>query len=249
MYTAVIVDDEKAQQELLSGMLRDQFPQITLMDICSSVDEGVQKINKINPHLVFLDVVMPPKNGFDLLFELGEINFEIIFTTSFEEYAVKAFKVSAVDYLLKPFGASELKNAIEKFEKRIQSRHTINNIDVLLQNLRSKIISKTKIALPSQKGYVFVEVCDIVRCEADNTYTTFFFTDKSSLVVSKSIKECEEILSDFQFFRIHLSYLINLNYVKEYLKGDGGQVRMTDGSVIDVSRRKKEEFLKALHKI
>lgn len=249
MYNSMIIDDEKPQQELLAEMLHDHFPEIVVTDICSSVDEGIQTIKKTNPHLVFLDVLMPPKTGFDLLHELGEINFEIIFTTSYADFAIKAFKVSAVDFLLKPFGVNDLKPAIKKFEQRFHEKRTVNNIDILLQNLRSKISNKTKIALPSQKGFVFVEVLNIVRCEADNSYTTFFFTDNASLVVSKSIKDCEDILSDFNFFRVHLSHLINLNYVKEYMKGDGGQVRMTDGSIIDVSRRKKEEFLKALHKI
>lgn len=249
MYNSMIIDDEKPQQELLAEMLHDHFPEIVVTDICSSVDEGIQTIKKTNPHLVFLDVLMPPKTGFDLLHELGEINFEIIFTTSYADFAIKAFKVSAVDFLLKPFGVNDLKPAIKKFEQRFHEKRTVNNIDILLQNLRSKISNKTKIALPSQKGFVFVEVLNIVRCEADNSYTTFFFTDNASLVVSKSIKDCEDILSDFNFFRVHLSHLINLNYVKEYMKGDGGQAKMTDGSIIDVSRRKKEEFLKALHKI
>lgn len=249
MYTTLIIDDEIPQQELLSEMLHDHFPEIEVVDTCSSVDAGLLSIKKTSPHLVFLDVLMPPKTGFDLLQELGEINFEIIFTTSYADFAIKAFKVSAVDFLLKPFGVNDLKPAIQKFEKRFQEKRTINNIDILLQNLRSKISNKTKIALPSQKGFVFVEVLNIVRCEADNSYTTFFFIDNTSLVVSKSIKDCEDILSDYYFFRVHLSHLINLNYVKEYMKGDGGQVKMTDGSVIDVSRRKKDEFLKALHKI
>ncbi len=249
MYKTLIVDDEPAQQDLLKGMLLKNFPQFELMEICNSVDEGLAKIKSLHPQLVFLDVVMPPKTGFDLLSDLKEIDFEVIFTTSFEQYAIKAFKVSAVDYLLKPFGLNELRCALEKFEQQFSMKHSLEHIQSLLHNISLNTSDKIKIALPTLNGFVFVQVNDIVRCESDNTYTTFFFADKRTLVTSKTIKDCEELLCDYNFFRIHNSHLINMRYIREYIKGDGGQVKMTDGSMVDVSRRKKDEFVHLLKKL
>ncbi len=249
MYTAFIVDDEKHQQETLVDLLTENFPQYSVAAVCSSVPEAVEKIKSLKPQLVFLDVVMPPHTGFDLLTQLEERNFEVIFTTSHEQYAIHAFKVSAVDYLLKPFGKNELGDALKKFEGKISDKKSSRHMEVLLQNLNSTALDHTKIALPTLSGFVFVQVKDIVRCKADNTYTTFFISDKRQFVVSKSMKECEELLRDFNFFRTHVSHLINMNQISEYLKGDGGTVKMTDGASVDVSRHKKDEFLKQLRKI
>lgn len=249
MYSALIVDDEKAQQDILSSLLKNHFPQFDLLSICSSVDEGIIQIMKHRPQLVFLDVEMPPKTGFDLLGAIGLINFEVIFTTSFEKYAIKAFKVSAVDFLLKPFGLMELKEALLKFEQRFNGKNSHEHIKTLLHNLNAITSEKNKIALPTINGYVFVNIADVVRCESDNTYSTFYFADKTKLLVSKTLKECEDLLSEFNFFRIHNSHLINMNFIKEYIKGEGGQVRMTDGSLVDVSRRKRDEFLTILKRL
>ena len=149
MIRTLIVDDEQPQQEILSSLLRNNFPQFDVLDICSSVDQGVKQVNALQPHLVFLDVVMPPKTGFDLLSELGQINFEVIFTTSFEEYALRAFKVSAVDYLLKPFGLMELTAAIKKLEAKMAPIQHNDHIEMLLENLRSDESQEERIALPT----------------------------------------------------------------------------------------------------
>lgn len=249
MHSCIIVDDEKDQQQLLAGMLGENFPEYNIAGICSGVEEGLKEIQRHKPQLVFLDVLMPPKTGFDLLNGLKEINFETIFTTSYEEYAIKAFKVSAVDYLLKPFGTEELKNALVKFEERFVLKNSLQHIQTLLHNIHNNISEKTKIALPTMQGFIFVEVGNIIRCEADNVYTTFYFADKSKAVVSKAMSDCEELLGEFNFFRTHTSHLINMRCVKEYIKGDGGYVKMTDGSTADVSRRKKDEFLSLLLKL
>ena len=246
-YSTIIVDDESAQQKILLDMLKD-FNQYDVVDVCSSVDEAVSKVRILKPSLVFLDVVMPPKTGFDFLSEVYMIDFEIIFTTSFEKYAVNAFKVSAVDYLLKPFSVSDLRVALDKFEAKSASNNSFGHLRNLLENINSNTLNKTKIALATLTGFVFVEVGNIVRCEADNQYTTYIFSDKSKLVVAKNIKDCEDLLAGYGFFRIHNSHLINLDYVKEYIKGIGGQVRMTDGIIIDVSRRKKDEFISLLNR-
>ena len=247
-YSCIIVDDEKPQQEILKGMLTKGFADYRLEAICSSVDEGIKKIKSIKPQLVFLDVQMPPKTGFDLLNSFDTINFEIIFTTSFEHFAIKAFKFSAIDYLLKPFSEEDLAIALKKFEAKNAVQNSLKNVQNLLMNINQNTSDKARIALPTMSGFVFAQVNDIIRCESDNNYTTFYFNDKGSLMVSKTLKDCEELLEEYQFFRIHASHLINMRYIKEYIKGDGGQVKMTDGSVVDVSRRKKDEFLQHLNK-
>lgn len=248
-FSCIIVDDEKPQQEILSTMLSKSFPEYRLETICSSVDDGIKKIKTLKPELVFLDVQMPPKTGFDLLTALDQINFEVIFTTSFEHFAIKAFKFSAIDYLLKPFSEDDLAVALKKFEAKNAVQNSLINVQNLLMNINQNTSEKARIALPTMSGFVFAQVNDILRCESDNNYTTFYFNDKSNLMVSKTLKDCEELLEDYNFFRVHASHLINMRYIKEYIKGDGGQVKMTDGSVVDVSRRKKDEFLQQLNKL
>jgi two-component system LytT family response regulator len=249
MYSCIIIDDEKHQQEKLTKLLREEFPEYSLLAVCSSVEEGAEKIMELKPQLVFLDVVMPPKTGFDLLNELPQRNFEVIFTTSYEEFAIDAFKVSAVDYLLKPFGADELRNGLKKFEQKVSGQHSLNHLELLLENLRTNSIEKTRVALPTFTGFVFVPVSDIIRCEADDNYSQFYFVDKSTLLISKTLKDCEALLTPYNFFRIHHSHLINMRFVKEYMKGKGGSVKMTDGSTLEVSIKKKDDFLKTFRRV
>jgi two-component system LytT family response regulator len=249
MHTALIVDDEPAQQELLSNMLRKNFPNYELKAICSDVNSGIEKINYYQPELVFLDVVMPPKTGFDLLSSYKQVPFEVIFTTSHEQFAINAFKVSAVDYLLKPFGAEELKTALQKFEQRIAAKQSMQHFETLLHNIHNNTSDKARIALPTLNGFVFVQASDILRCEGDNVYTIIWMADKTKHLISKTLKECEELLTQYNFFRIHQSHLINMRHINEYIKGDGGIVKMIDGAMLDVSRRKRDEFLMVLNKI
>lgn len=224
------------------------FKNYSVLKICSTIDEAIKQVKQLKPDLVFLDVVMPPKTGFDLITTLDKVDFEIIFTTSFEEYAVRAFKVSAVDYLLKPFGTNDLAVALEKFESKSNLSQSARHIQTLLHNI-SAGTANNKVALPVLNGYTFVKVDTIIRCEADDMYTTFHINDGSKIIVSKNIKECENLLLEYGFFRCHLSHLINMNFIKQYIKGDGGQVKLTDNSIVDVSRRKKEEFLKLLKRL
>ncbi len=249
MFTTLIIEDEEKQQQLLTDLLQESFPQYQLAGVCSCLEDGIEKIYAHQPQLVFLDVEIPPHNCFDLLDRIGRINFEIIFTTSYEKYAIRAFRVSAVDYLLKPFGKEELEAALEKFEQRMIQKNSLQHFETLLHNMRTDAGGQVKIALPTLTGFNFVFVKDIIRCEADNAYTTFHFADKSRQVVTRSIKECEELLSEYDFFRVHNSHLINLKQLKEYLKGEGGYVKMMDGSAVEVSRLRKAAFLNKLHKI
>jgi two-component system LytT family response regulator len=243
MYTTVIVDDEKPQQDILTGMIKNHFPQLELAAVCSSVNEGVEKISTLKPQLVFLDVVMPPFTGFDLLNRVKAIDFDVIFVTSYEQYAINAFKVSAVDFLLKPFSKEHLAESVSKFEKKVETKESLQHITNLLQNINSVSFDEVKIALPSFNGLTFVKLGNIIRCEGDNMYTTFFLADKTKLIVSKNLKDSSDILSEYNFCRVHVSHLVNLRHVKDYIKGDGGQVVMSDKAVVYVSRKNKQELL------
>ena len=248
-YSCIIVDDEVHQLEHLTRLLQTYFPSYRLLTTASSAEKGAEQIRLLQPDLVFLDVVMPPETGFDLLEKIPSRGFDVIFCTSFDKYAIHAFKVSAVDYLLKPFGVEELRMALRKFEEKKLIEQRLNHVELLLENRRKNGMEHDRVALPTQNGFMSVEVKDIVRCEADNMYTTFYFTNKSTFIVSKNMKECEEILAEYDFIRIHTSHLVNLRHVKEYLRGDGGRVIMADGSQVEVSRRKKEDFVRAFRKI
>ena len=176
MYTALIVDDEKPQQELLTWLLIN-FPQIELLGSCSSVSEGVEKIKLLKPQLVFLDVMMPPQTGFDLLKSAEHLYFEVIFITSYEKFALQALRVSAVDYLLKPYSSEDLRIAIEKFEQRIVHKNSYEHIKALLHNVSGNLAAKTKIALPTHLGFMFTEIGNIMYCESDNSYCKFYFAE------------------------------------------------------------------------
>lgn len=246
-HDVLIVEDELHQQLRLTELLKDD-PDFNVIGIASSIDQAREMLQRSTPHLVFLDVMLPPHTSFDLLNSLDSIPFDIIFTTSFEEYAVKAFRLSAIDYLLKPVSGIELHTALAKFKEKKRAADTSAHIRLLLDNLDNRRDIPTKVALPTLTGFIFVTVDDIIRCESDNTYTTFFLVDKRKIVVSKTLKECEQLLTDYNFFRVHNSHVINLEHVAEYIRGEGGIARMGDGSQVDVSRRRKDEFLKRLRK-
>ena len=247
-FTGIIVEDDRQQQESLKNLLAEHFPELSILGVASSIPEARALLGRVKPDLAFMDVMLPPETSFDLISSLDRISFEIIFTTSFEEFAVRAFRLSAVDYLVKPIATADLVGAINAFKRRKQNEETPLHLQNLLDNLQLAKSDSAKIALPTLTGYLFIKVRDIIRCESDNTYTTFFTTSKQKIVVSKTLKDCEQMLADFRFFRVHNSHLINLEYINEYIKGEGGIVKMSDGSQIDVSRRRKEEFLAVLRK-
>lgn len=247
MITAIIIDDEKHCIDRLSNLLNQEFAKdIELLGSFNSVVEGIQGIKKAQPGLVFLDVQINDKTGFDLLKQLDKINFEVIFTTAYEKYAVQAFKFSAIDYLLKPVDRDDLKQAIHKLKEKIFQTEASNKFDVLFHNLKNIQGASKRICVPVMNGLVVIQVSDIIRCESDVNYTTIFMKDKQKLLVAKTLKEFEEMLTEYHFFRVHNSHLINLNYIKSYNKGKGGFVTMTDNSSIEVSTRRRDEFLKKL---
>jgi len=247
IYSAIIVEDELHQQEALSKLL-GEFSDFQIGGIASTLSEAKQLLISVKPQLVFMDVMLGKDNSFDLLAELDHIPFNIIFVTAFNEYAVRAFRLSAIDYLMKPAARHELDEALKKFKLQKESEQNLK-LQNLIDNYR-RPLTKHKIALPTLSGLLFVEVKDIVRCESDNTYTTFFTLNKQKIVVSKTLKEVEQMLTEreYRFFRVHNSHLINLDYVTEYMRGEGGTVKMSDGSQIDVSRRRKDEVLALLKK-
>jgi two-component system LytT family response regulator len=246
MIKAIIVDDEEKSRVTLNRLVSDYCPDIKIAELCDSVDTAQKAVEKHDPDLVFLDIEMPFHNGFVLLERISNPRFEVIFTTAYDHYAIKAIKFSALDYLLKPVDTDELVSAVEKInEKRISPQTHLPDFELLLSNLKLK--GKTaKIAIPTFEGLQMVNADDIVRCTADESYTQISLANGTRLMVSRILKEYEELLSDLNFFRVHNSTLINLTHVVKYIKGDGGYVLMSDGESVEVARRKKNELLSRL---
>lgn len=245
-YNAIIVDNEMPHIRHLKNLLAESFPNYNLLAECESVPDGVKAIKQLHPDLVFLDIEMPPLTGFDLLKEFREQNFEVIFTTSHNEYAIQAIKFSALDYLLKPFEEADLREALQKFESKKHKDDTRKQYENLLNNLQQQPNQNKRITLASINGMEFYKMEEIIRCESDNAYTTFYLTDNRKVLVSKPLKDWEELLEPFHFCRVHNQHLINLMHVKKYVKGEGGIAIMSDGKEVDVSRRKKEDFMSKL---
>ena len=241
MLKALIVDDEPKARENLHILLTDFVEGVEVAALCENIAEATQAVREHAPDVVFLDIQLQRETGFDLLTKLQEIDFEVIFTTAYTEYAIKAFKFSAIDYLLKPIDIEELKKAVARVEKRVSNNMT-GRLTQLVQNLKLGSNENYKIALPTLDGLVFVKISDILYCEASSNYTQIFTTEEKYLV-SKTLKEYDDLLSDHNFFRIHNSYLININSIKKYVKGEGGYVVLNNDISLDVSKRKKEAFL------
>jgi len=243
---AIIVDDEQHCIDALQTMLQKKCPEVTVLAGVNSVQDAKQIIDDLRPDLVFLDVEMPHQNGFELLKLYDKVHFDVIFTTAYEQYALKAIKFNALDYLLKPFSVQELQEALRKFHERRLNKQENSTapLEVFLQNMKTLQQTNKKIALPTINGLVFMPVQNIVRCESTGNYTKIFFTDKKQLLVSKPLKEFEELLTDVDFFRVHNSHLINLQQMESYIQGEGGFALMSDGTQVEVSRRRKADFLK-----
>ena len=241
MVKSIIVDDEAKSRDSLKILVEEFCEDVKVLATCSNVDEGIAAIREFKPEIVFLDIQMQRETGFDLLTRIKDVNFEVIFTTAHSEYAIKAFKFSAIDYLLKPIDINELRAAIEKVNKKF-SENISERLQFLVQNLKSNT-GNYKIALPTAEGLHFVKVSEIVYCEASSNYTEIVTDDGKKHIVSRTLKEYDEMLTDHNFYRIHNSYLINLDAVKKYVRGEGGYVIMTNDKSLDVSKRKKEGFL------
>ena len=246
MIRAIIVEDEGHCIDRLNILLQDYCTEIKVEAIFSTVDSAFEGIQKLHPEVIFLDVRIQDSTGFDLVKRFERIEFEIIFTTAYEQFAIQAFKCSAVDYLLKPVDPFDLQQAVQKLKGKLSKEETGRKMDVLLHNLQNLQGLSRRINIPTVNGLTFLNVNEIIRCEAHINYTTIHLANKEKHTVAKTLKEFEEILMESNFFRIHNSHLVNLAYIKTYHKGKGGYVQMTDNSQIEVSTRRKDEFLKRL---
>jgi two-component system LytT family response regulator len=245
MINAVIIDDERHSCDALKMLLAKCCPQVHVTAICFSGEEGIKTIGETKPQLVFLDIEMPHMNGFQMLEQLPRIDFEIIFATSYDQYAITAFKFSALDYLLKPVDREELEKAVQKVSKKINPPVS-QQLEILLQKINQPATAVQRIALPTMQGLEFVPVDSIISCSSSNNYTEFFLADKKRLLVSRTLKEIEDMLADHLFLRVHNSHVVNLNAILRYIKGEGGYLVMTDDSKVDVSRSRKELLMQRL---
>ncbi|MBE9491320.1 MAG: response regulator transcription factor [Bacteroidetes bacterium] len=247
MIKSIIIEDEKKSREALIGLLNRFCKNVEVIAEADGYQSGLAMIRKHNPDIIFLDIQMPDGSGFKLLEDIGKLNFEIIFTTAYDQYAIKAIKYSALDYLLKPIDPEELVNAIKKVELKKSCTQTHKNIRVLLDNIRIPLTSESnKIVLSTSDKIHIIEVNKIVRCESDNYYTNFFLNNGKKILISKTLKENEELLSDHNFIRPHKSHLINIKYIRSFIRAEGGYILMKDGSKIPVSRRKREKILEII---
>lgn len=237
---AVIIEDEQKARRILQTLLEEHCPDVKVLDAVEDVPHGVKAIMKHKPDLVFLDVELPGFSGFELTDFIDDIQFEIIFTTAYSQYALRAFEMSAIDYLLKPIQIDQLKAAVEKAKKR-KGHFDGDKFTVLKDNLAPQ--GTKRIALPIAEGYLFVEQSEIVYLEADNTYTTIYFTNGNKVVVSRSLGEFVDLIASPDFYKPHRSYYINLNHIRQYSKQDGGSLIMDNGHTVYIARDKKAEFL------
>ncbi len=247
--SALIVEDEANSQALLKDLIEQYCEGVSVIAIAGGVEEALKALKKEEPQLVFLDIELPDGDGFQVLEKAPDLNFEVIFTTAYNQYAMRAFKFSATDYLLKPIDIEELQDAVKRAVGKIGSDQPLDSasrIEALLQNMREPQPKLKRIVLPTSNGFTVVSPENIIRCESDRNYTFIFLKDGRKILVSRTIKEYEEMLENHEFFRIHQSHLINLRYLKNYTRGRGGYVELTDGSTLDVSARRKSEFLKRM---
>lgn len=244
---AIIIDDEKKGREILKSLIETYCKEVEIIAQASNADEGFEMIQKHEPDVVFLDVEMPSGDGFSLLERFDEITFQIIFTTAFDDYAIKAIKFHALDYLLKPIDIDELRIAVENVKKALQEENGADNR--YMEMLQSRKENTGKLALPIKDGIVYLSISEIVRVESDGAYSIFYTDCGKKHLSSKNLGEYEEILPSFGFFRVHRSHIINVKKVKKFIRSDGNFIEMEDGSRVEIARRKKDEFLEMMNQI
>ena len=254
MIKCVIVDDESKAREILAEMLKLYCSSVEIVGQAYNVESAYEMINNLKPDLVLLDIKMPDGSGFDLLNKFENLDFKVIFITAHEEYAIKAFHFSALDYILKPIDPSDLIHAIEK----VTDVGSVNSINEQFKTLKDNFYNNNnetdqkqdkRIVLKTTENIYIIYLKDVVRCQSEKNYTYFYFTDRERIIVSKTLKEFEEILTEFGFMRIHRSHLINLKFIDRFEKADGGYLIMTEGSKVEVSHRKKEVLLNYIYQL
>lgn len=247
MIKTIIVDDEHHASEFLEKMLKRYFPnKFIICKTNESIDDAVKAIEIYQPDLVFLDIQMPIKNGFELFKEIKEINFQVIFTTAHSEFAIDAIKMSALDYLLKPINYIDLLGAINRFEIKTKVENQKKQLNVLIENIDSGETAHKKIAIATETGFEFVKFNTIIYLEAQSNYTKFYLSNNLTIITSKTLKHFEELLPSDLFFRTHKSYLVNMNFIKRFSKVDELLIELITGQKLPVSVRKKEEFINAI---
>lgn len=240
--SCIIIDDEPNNVENLQNIINTYCPDFEVVATAFDAADGSVKIKVHQPDLVFLDIQMPEASGFDLLRNFNSINFEVIFITAYDQYGIQAIKFSALDYLLKPINLAEFRHAIARAKEKIMSKKRNYSIDNLLEYMKTGQRESPKIALPMQNEIIYVKVNTIIRCEADDNYTKFFLDSMEQILVSKTLKNFVELLEPHRFARTHQSHLVNLNFVKSYLKEDGGILLLNDNTKIPISRQNLEKI-------
>ena len=246
MLKTVVIEDDPLQMEMMCDLLETSFPSVNVISKAYNASEGIAQVIEGKPELVFLDIDLPDKSGFQILKELPDHFFDFIFVTAHEKFAVDAYQYDAISFLLKPLSKESMQQALEKLKQKRKSQYSLQQVQGIIDNLRNLYDNHQKIAVPALKQINFIKVMEIVRMEADGNYTTIFLTNGTQMVASTQIGEYEKQLSRDKFFRIHDKHMINLRYVKSITRGETGTVVMEDDSKLPVSRRRKEEFLKVL---
>lgn len=242
---AILVDDELNSLQNLQQKLEGFCPDVAIVAVTQKPEEGILLIRQHQPDVVFLDIEMPRMSGFRMLEQLGDYDFDIIFTTAYNHYSIDAIRISAFDYLVKPIGIEELQHAVERLSKSLH-KQTKEKIDILKKSLNDSRSQEDKIAISTSEGIEFIPIKNIIHIESKSNYSKIFLIDNKSMMVTKILKDFEEMLLPYNFYRVHNSHLINLTYIQKYVRSEGGHVMLQDGTLIDISRRKKEEFLKMI---
>ncbi len=241
MIKAIIIDDEQNCVEMLEWLLKTYCPIVQVAAMCNSGEEGIQAINKHKPDVVFLDIEMPKMNGFAMLEKFDQMAFDVVFTTAYNKFAIKAFKYSALNYLLKPVDPEDLQTTVKRLEEK-KSSVGKDQLNLLLESMKNLSTPVQRIALSTGDGLIFVNTADIMYCQAESNYTNVKLTNGNKILVAKTLKDIDETLSGKDFFRVHNSYLININQIKKFVRGDGGYILMNDDTHITIARSKREEF-------
>jgi two-component system LytT family response regulator len=241
---AILIDDEPRGLSSMQKLLQINCPEVKVIGSFTDADDAIEMVKKLHPNLIFLDIAMPVKNGFELLKELNALDFEVIFVTAHNQFMIEAFHFSAIDYLLKPVEDNLLIDAVNRARRRIEEKSGSKNIETFLHNLKqNQSPHKMRLCIPSLKGFQVIDLDDILYAESSGNYTNLHFLNKPMACTSKPLHEYEKLLEDASFVRIHKSILVNMLHVKEYLRGEGGSVLLSNGKEIEVSRRKKDVFI------
>lgn len=243
MIRAILVDDEKNALEMMEWLLKTYCPQVEIVALCNSAEMGLEAIRRHQPDVVFLDIEMPRMNGFDMLEHFDKLNFDVVFCTAYDQFAIRAFKYSALNYLLKPVDPEDLKLTVQRIEEKKQIP-TRQQFELLMQQMKQPSkATPQRIALTTADGLIFVPTADIIYCEAESNYTNVVLVGGRKVLISKVLKDIDEALSGPDFYRVHSSFLININHIKKFVRGDGGYIVMDNDAIVSISRTRKQEFM------